>query len=88
MPHITNKHLSRRTVLKAMGTTVALPFLDAMRPARALGAIGGAAATAAHPRLVAIEMVQGSAGSTAIGARKNLWSPATVGRAFDLSTAA
>jgi hypothetical protein len=86
MSHITNKHLSRRTVLKAMGTTVALPFLDAMRPARAIHAGTGGAATAAQPRLVAIEMVQGSAGSTAIGARKNLWSPAAVGRGFDLSS--
>src|SRR3954471_4004714 len=85
MSHITNTHLSRRTVLKGIGATVALPFLDAMRPARALRASGGSAGALAHPRLVAIEMVQGSAGSTAIGARKNLWSPAAVGRGFDLS---
>jgi hypothetical protein len=31
-------------------------------------------------------MVHGSAGSSAIGARKNLWAPAAVGRDFDLST--
>ena len=31
---ITKKHMSRRTVLKGMGVTVALPFLDAMVPAR------------------------------------------------------
>ena len=31
---ITKKHISRRTVLKGMGVTVALPFLDAMVPAR------------------------------------------------------
>ena len=30
---ITKKHLSRRTVLKASGATLALPFLDAMVPA-------------------------------------------------------
>jgi hypothetical protein len=31
--YITKKHLSRRTVLRGMGVTVALPFLDAMVPA-------------------------------------------------------
>ena len=37
---ITNKQLSRRTVLKGMGVTVALPFLEAMVPARsAFGAV-------------------------------------------------
>ena len=30
---ITQKHLSRRTVLRGIGATVALPFLDAMVPA-------------------------------------------------------
>jgi len=36
-------------------------------------------------RLVCIEIVHGSAGSSAIGARRNLWSPAAVGRGFDLT---
>ena len=31
---ITKKHLSRRTALKGMGVTMALPFLEAMVPAR------------------------------------------------------
>ena len=30
---ITKKHLSRRTVLRGLGTTLALPLLDAMIPA-------------------------------------------------------
>jgi len=30
---ITKRHVSRRAVLKGMGVTVALPFLDAMTPA-------------------------------------------------------
>jgi len=76
---ITRKHLSRRTVLKGMGVSLALPFLDAMLPARALQA-------AASPRrLIAIEMVHGSAGATAYGLKQNLWSPAAEGSAFDLS---
>jgi hypothetical protein len=79
--YITNKHISRRTVLKGMGATVALPFLGAMVPARSLFA----AAANRKIRFVAIEMVHGSAGSAAIGIQKNLWAPAEVGRSFDLS---
>jgi hypothetical protein len=30
---ITKKHLQRRTFLRGLGTTLALPFLDAMVPA-------------------------------------------------------
>jgi hypothetical protein len=33
MPFITQKHLPRRTFLRGLGATVALPFLDAMVPA-------------------------------------------------------
>ncbi len=33
MEFITKKHISRRTVLRGAGAAVALPFLDAMRPA-------------------------------------------------------
>ena len=77
---ITGKHLSRRTVLRGMGVTVALPFLEAMRPA------GSAfASPAPKTRFVAIEMVHGSAGATAFGATKHMWSPAQAGRGFDLS---
>ena len=36
----TGKHLHRRTFLKGMGATMALPFLDAMRPAFAKEAAG------------------------------------------------
>jgi hypothetical protein len=84
MPFLTGKHLSRRTVLRGMGATVALPFLDAMMPASAARARPEAASSTAR-RLIAIEMVHGSAGSTAIGTRKNLWSPAKIGRDFDLA---
>jgi hypothetical protein len=80
---ITQKHLSRRTVLKGIGVTMALPLLDAMVPAgRVL------AAAPKRPRLVAIEMVHGSAGSTAFGASKNMWAPAETGSAFDLTPSA
>jgi Protein of unknown function (DUF1552) len=83
--HLTNKHLSRRTVLKGMGVTVALPFLDAMLPAGKAYATTEAAASASRVRVVAMEMVHGAAGSTAIGAKKHLWAPEKVGSGFDLS---
>jgi hypothetical protein len=78
---LTQKHISRRTVLKGAGVTVALPLLEAMIPARtALAAIA-----AGRVRLACIEMVHGSAGATTYGAAKNMWSPAAVGRDFDLT---
>jgi hypothetical protein len=73
------KRLSRRSVLRGIGATVALPFLDAMTSARA------AAATRKRIRLVCVEMVHGAAGSAPIGIKKNLWAPAAVGRDFDLT---
>jgi hypothetical protein len=80
---LTQKHISRRTVLRGMGVTIALPFLDAMVPARA------AAKTASGKvRLVCIEMVHGSAGAVEYGVKQNFWSPAAVGRNFDLSPGA
>ena len=80
---ITKKAISRRTVLRGMGATVALPLLDAMIPARALAS--EQAAVTAKSRFVGIEMVHGSAGSTEYGSLKNLWSPATEGRDFEFT---
>src|SRR6185312_14745564 len=82
---IAQKHISRRTVLKGMGVTLGLPLLDAMIPARTAWAKTAEGAASARPRLIAIEMVHGSAGSAQLGIKKNLWSPAGVGRGFDLS---
>jgi hypothetical protein len=79
---LTRRHLSRRDVLRGMGATIALPFLDAMVPARTLLA---KTAAAGRTRLSCIEMVHGAAGSTAFGLSKNMWSPAAVGREFDLT---
>ncbi|MBI4478258.1 MAG: DUF1552 domain-containing protein [Acidobacteria bacterium] len=81
--YIEKKHLSRRTVLKGMGVSVALPLLDAMIPART--ALARTSAATPKVRLLCMEMVHGSAGSTAFGIKKNLWAPATVGQPFDLS---
>jgi len=81
---ITKRHVSRRAVLKGMGATVALPFLDAMAPAAT--AIAKTAADARGKlRFVAVEMVHGAAGSSTYGAQHNLWSPAAYGKGFDLT---
>ena len=72
--------LSRREVLRGMGATIALPFLEAMVPAGRLRA-----QTRPPLRLVCIEQVHGAAGSSIYGAQQNLWAPGAVGRAFDLS---
>ncbi len=83
MSYLTSKHMSRRTVLRGVGVTMALPFLEAMLPAGT--AFAKTAAGAKKIRLACIEMVHGSAGATAVGLQKNLWSPAKVGRDFDLT---
>ncbi len=85
MEFITGKRIERRTFLRGMGATVALPFLDAMVPA---GRLRGAAEGVDATRLVAIEMVHGAAGSNEWGATQNLWAPAAVGRDFDLAPSA
>jgi len=79
---ITKKHLSRRTLLRGMGVSLALPLLDSMVPAQT-----PVAKTAAVPksRLACIEMVHGAAGSTADGTEKHYWSPAEEGRDFKFS---
>src|SRR5260221_4893311 len=79
--YLTKQHISRRTALKGMGVTVALPLLDAMVPARTVWA----KTAAGKVRLACLEMVHGSAGSTAWGASKHMWAPAAVRRGFDLS---
>ena len=84
MDFITRSHIPRRTFLRGLGASVSLPFLDAMVPAGRLTA--ATRADLDRTRLVAIEMVHGAAGSNEWGASQNLWSPAQVGRDFDLGT--
>ena len=85
MQILSGKSLPRRTFLQGMGAVVALPYLDAMTPALAgLGKRAGSAAATDKTRFVAIELVHGAAGSNNWGASKNLWTPAKVGRDFEL----
>ena len=74
---ITKKHLRRRTVLRGLGATVALPFLDAMvpaqRPAQGAGPPGRDRDGARRRRFVGG------------GVAKHYWSPVKEGADFDFS---
>ncbi len=70
---ITKKHLSRRTVLRGLGVTAALPLLDAMIPAAT--ALADTAA-APKPRLGFFYFPH--------GAVMEKWTPKTEGRDFEL----
>jgi hypothetical protein len=83
MGYITGKHLPRRTFLRGMGATAALPFLEAMLPAGP-GARAAAAATD-RLRLVAIEEVHGLPGCNTWGATQFLYSPEKTGRDFEIA---
>ena len=74
MSFITGRHLPRRTFLRGMGATVALPLLDAMTPAGRLGRTVTAAA-ADVTRLVCIEEVHGLPGCNEWGASRHLFAP-------------
>ena len=79
---LTKGPLPRRTFLKGVGASIALPYLEAMVPVK-LGV--GSPALGEKTRLVCIESVHGAAGCNNWGATKNLWSPAQVGRDFALN---
>ncbi|MGE3276849.1 MAG: DUF1552 domain-containing protein [Vicinamibacterales bacterium] len=81
MSYITGKHLQRRTFLRGMGATVALPFLDAMVPA---GRLFAKAPAKERTRLVCIEEVHGLAGCNEWAASQYLYAPEQVGRDFTL----
>ena len=55
---LTKKHISRRTVLRGAGATLALPFLEAMVPAATALAQTAAAPT---PRFVGLFVPHGAA---------------------------
>ena len=81
MSFITGKHMPRRTFLRGVGATVALPFLDAMVPA---GRVFAKAPAADRTRLVCIEEVHGLAGCNNWAASKFLFAPEHTGPNFTL----
>ena len=84
MNFITGKYISRRTMLRGMGTAIGLPLLDAMIPAGKHLMATEAGKAADNTRLVCIEQVHGAAGCNDWGASQNLWCPADEGQNFDL----
>ena len=80
---LTKRHLSRRTVLKGAGVTLALPFLDAMVPAAT-----ALAQTAAKAKLRTgfFYIPHGAIlGNTSFGPEMDKWTPSGSGAAFKLS---
>jgi Protein of unknown function (DUF1552) len=80
---LTKKHLSRRTVLKSAGATLALPLLDAMIPAAT-----ALAQTAASPkmRMGFFYIPHGAIlGNTSFGPEMDKWTPSGAGDSFKLS---
>jgi hypothetical protein len=80
---LTRKHLSRRTVLKGAGVTLALPLLDAMVPAAT-----ALAQTAAVPkmRMGFFYIPHGAImGNTVHGPQMDRWTPGGAGADFKLS---
>src|SRR5262245_27465754 len=80
---ISRKHLSRRTVLKGAGVTLALPFLEAMVPAAT-----AMAQTAASPKMHAgfFYIPHGAImGNTAHGPSMDRWTPSGTGADLKLN---
>src|ERR1700732_448148 len=71
---ITKNHLPRRTFLRGMGVSLALPLLDSMIPAQTLTR---KTAAAASPRLGFIYVPH--------GAIMDKWTPATEGKGFEFT---
>jgi hypothetical protein len=71
---ITKRSVSRRSVLKGVGATLALPFLDAMVPAAT-----ALRQTAAQPAL------RFGAVFVPMGERPGYWTPSTVGAGFEFT---
>jgi len=76
MTYITKKHLPRRTFLRGMGVTIALPLLDSMVPAQTPLA---KTAASAKSRLGCIYVPH--------GATMDKWTPATEGSGFAFTEA-
>jgi hypothetical protein len=72
--YLTRKHLPRRTFLKGVGVTLALPLLDAMIPARTLWAQTAAKAV---PKLGFVYVPH--------GAIMDKWTPAAEGAGFEFT---
>ena len=77
---ITNKALPRRTFLRGLGTTLALPLLDSMIPAFAVRA-----AAKTPVRLGYVYTPNGIIGCSDKSPKPFMWTPRTVGANFEFS---
>ena len=73
--YIAKKHISRRTVLKGIGASIALPFLDAMNPAATAWASTAAGSTPKRFAFVGFPH----------GAIMDHWSPKQTGTDYEMS---
>ncbi len=80
---ISGRHLSRRTFLKGLGASIALPHLDAMVPAGRV--LRDLTRQKGFTRLVCIEESMGTAGSSDWGAARHLFAPAKIGRDWEFA---
>ena len=83
MSYLTGKHMPRRTFLRGLGASVALPLLDAMIPAGRRAQAATKEAVGKTP-LVCIEEVHGVPGCNEWGATQYLFAPSTTGKDFEL----
>ena len=74
MRYLTKKHLSRRTVLRGAGVSLALPLLESMIPA---GLRTASAAGVPRSRLACIYIPHGCV--------MDRWMPSTTGAGFDFT---
>jgi hypothetical protein len=74
--YLSQKHISRRTILKGVGAAIALPLLDAMNPAAKAWA--KTAAGSAPKRFAFVGFPH--------GAIMDRWSPKEVGSGYEMST--
>ncbi len=71
---VTGRHLPRRTFLKSLSTAIALPYLDAMRPAFA--SASGVDASARHVQRLIFTYIPN-------GVTMEAWTPAIAGAGFE-----
>jgi hypothetical protein len=73
--YLSQKHISRRTVLKGVGASIALPLLEAMNPAATAWALTAAGSTPKRLAFVGFPH----------GAIMDRWSPMQVGTDYEMS---
>ncbi len=80
---VFNRHLPRRTFLRGMGASIALPLLDSMFPP--LSSVARAAGASAPIRLGYVYTPNGIVGCSNKSPRPFMWTPRTTGAGFEFS---